>query len=242
MEILLKTSTKITKSPKKINTTNMKTQGEPILLSELEEKDEYEKVSTKVKVIEHLQTITVPTGKRVQEILVGDSSTVTKCSLWEQDIDTLSVGSCYLLKIFQVHEFASKKFVSKAKEGSEAIPIPDIGNIVNRPTQVQDEQITNAQIIAVPQLTKHKSCLRCKARVEPGEPPFGSCSKEDCQMFQRYDICKLQLSVKLLFLVDNGQIALYAYGQTVLDIAGTEDIDDYRRTIPPNTAFFIRFI
>ena len=87
LEILLKSSTKITKSPKKIDTTNMRSDNEEILLIELD--NELDKITTKVKVIEILQTITVSSGKRVQEVLVGDSSSVTKCSLWEQDIDTL---------------------------------------------------------------------------------------------------------------------------------------------------------
>ena len=59
---------------------------------------------------------------------------MTRCSLQEQDMDTSSVGSLYLLKNFEVHKFASKKFITKAKHGCEIIPIPDIGDIANRPT------------------------------------------------------------------------------------------------------------
>ena len=135
------------------------------------------------------------------------------------------VGSSYMLKNFEVHEFASKKFITKGKYGCEVIPILDIGEIAKRPNEVEDEEITNAQIIGVPQLMKYKSCLRCKARVEPSDPPFGRCSKDDCQMYQRYDICKMQLSVKLLFLVNDDHITLNAFGQTVLDIARTTNME-----------------
>ena len=163
----------------------------------------------------------------MQEVLVGDSSDVTKCSLWEQDIDTLSVGSSYLLKNFEVHEFASKKFITKAKHGCEIVPVPDIiGDIANRPSEIEDEEIKDAQIVGIPQLTKYKSCLRCKARVEPADSPFGRCSKDDCQMYQRYDICKMQLSVKLLFIVNGEQLSLNAFGQTVLDITNAKDMDE----------------
>lgn len=162
----------------------------------------------------------------MQEILVGDSSGTTRCSLWEQDIDTLSVGSSYLLKNFEVHEFASKKFITKTKHGCEVVEIPDIGDTANKPTNVEDEEIKDAQIVGVPQLTKYKSCLRCKARVEPADSPCGRCSKEDCQMYQRYDICKMQLSVKLLFIVNGEQLSLNAFGQTVLDIANAKDMDE----------------
>ena len=226
LDILLKSSSKIMKSPKKIDTTNMRSENEEICLDELDARNEYDKITTKVKVIQILQTVTVHSGKTVQEVLVGDSSGVTRCSLWEQDMDSLSVGSSYLLKNFEVHEFASKKYITKARHGCEIIPIEDIGDVADKPSEVQDEEIKNAQIVGVPQLTKYKSCLRCKARVEPSDPPFGRCSKEDCQMYQRYDICKIQLSVKLLFFVNNEQLTLSAFGQTLLDIANTTNMDD----------------
>lgn len=46
--------------------------------------------------------------------------------------------------------------------------------------------ITNARIIGVIQLDKYRACLKCKARVEPlNPPPLGRCSKSDCLMTQR---------------------------------------------------------
>ena len=115
--------------------------------------------------------------------------------------------------------------MTKAKYGRKIIPIPDIGDIANRPSEIQDEEIENAQIVGVPQLSKYKSCLHCKARVEPSDPPLGCCSKDDCEMYQHYDICTMQLLVKL-FLVDDEQHSLSAFGQIVLDIAKAKDMDE----------------
>lgn len=64
LEILLKSSTKITKSPKKIDTTNMRSDNEEILFIELDNRNELDKITTKVKVIEIPQTITVSWGKK----------------------------------------------------------------------------------------------------------------------------------------------------------------------------------
>ena len=66
LEILLKSSTKITKSPKKIDTTNMRSDNEEILI-ELDNKNELDKITTKVKVIEIPQTITVSWGKKYKK-------------------------------------------------------------------------------------------------------------------------------------------------------------------------------
>ena len=49
--------------------------------------------------------------------------------------------------------------------------------------------IKNVTIIGVPHLDKYKACLQCKARVEAQTPPFGRCSKVDCMMMQRYNLC-----------------------------------------------------
>lgn len=225
LEILLKNSTKITTSPKKIDTTNMTSSSDLIPLIDIDSKEEYEKVTTKVKVIKILQKITTASGKQVQELAIGDATHVTKCSLC---INSLTVGSSYMLKYFQVNDFGGKKFLTKPKVGSDAVPIEDIGMIPDAlyaELESKEEEIHNAQIIGVPQLMKYKSCLRCKARVEPSDPPFGRCSKEECRMYQRYDICKMQLSVKLLVLANNEQLALFAYGQTVLDIANFNNME-----------------
>ena len=167
--------------------------------------------------------------------MVADSSGITKCTLWENDIGLLKQGASYMLCNFIVREYACKKFISKAKEGSDIISIDDIGEV----TQIaltEDQQVHNGQIVGIPQLHKYRSCLRCKARVEPCNPPFARCSKEDCQMFQRYDICPSQISAKLLVMVNSSFLTFFAYGKTVLDLAGCtgdEVTEESLLQIPP---------
>ena len=79
-----------------------------------------------------------------------------------------------------------------------------------------------------------------KASNEPAHSPFGRCSRNDCQMYQRYEICKMQLSVKLLFIVNAEQLSLNALGQTVLDITNAKDMDELtEKLIPPIATFCI---
>ena len=210
---MLKGSTAITSSPKKFQTESVHLEEEPILLKELESKEDYEKVSVNIKV---LDPTTVPTGKKIQEVIIAGSS---KCTLWEDDIGSLAVGSSYLLKKFHVREYASKKFISKAREESEIFAIYDIGVTASSNEDPQPAEIHSALIVGVPQLDTYKSCLRCKARVEPANLPLGRCSKDECQMLQRYNVCPDQLSAKLLFSTETGMVSLFAYGKTVLALA-----------------------
>ena len=78
--------------------------------------------------------------------------------------------------------------------------VEDIGNTVAYAPDLQENStaITSAEIIAVPELDEYKGCLRCKARVEPLDSGLGQCSKKDCQMLQKYDVCPEHLSAKLM--------------------------------------------
>ena len=92
-----------------------------------------------------------------------------------------------------------------------------------------DDDITlqNVTIIGVPLLDTHRACLQCKARVEPLTPPLGRCSRADCKMMQRYDLCAQHTTAKLLLMYESeGQkkiIQLHAYGEQLHQIAGKED-------------------
>ena len=90
-----------------------------------------------------------------------------------------------------------------------------------------------------------KSCLKCKARVEPLTAPLGRCSKGDCAMMQRYDLCTEQLSAWLPVLhctsaSDNRFYkTVHAFGSVVQQLAGVGDgevtVDDLLNTPPFKT-------
>ena len=76
------------------------------------------------------------------------------------------------------------------KQGSDTLYIENIGLVADHEEEEPAEKITDTYIIGVPKLDSYKCCLRCKARVEPSETTLGRCSKPDCGMLQRYDVCK----------------------------------------------------
>ena len=120
-------------------------------------------------------------GKRKQEVIVGDGSRVGEGMLWEEHTDRLEEG-----------KLLAKRFLLMARDSCEVMEVADIGE-VEVPNNSDDDDgevggsLSNAQIIAVPQLDSYKSCLICKARVELSDPPLGQCSK--CLTSQRYNLC-----------------------------------------------------
>ncbi len=81
-----------------------------------------------------------------------------------------------------------------------------------------------AQIVAVQELNKYRSCFSCKARVEPVQKGLGRCSKEDCQMLQKYDVCPEQLyKQNWCSWVNQSSYPCTFYGTTLLDLAGKKD-------------------
>ena len=64
-------------------------------------------------------------------------------------------------------------------------PIEDIDNTVTPPeTDEEYTTIHHVQIIGISHLDTYKSCIQCKARVEPQTPPLAKCTNEDCLMIQ----------------------------------------------------------
>ena len=88
--------------------------------------------------------------------------------------------------------------------------------------------IEDVTVAGVPYFNTYKSCLQCKARVEPHTEDLGKCSKVDCMMMQRYDLCPEHTTAKLMLLYrkDGVQktVFAFAYGDTLHKIAGTDDI------------------
>ena len=237
MELLLKGSTAINVSPRKIVFPSSSVE-KVMMLEEIQQSTEYDKVTLEAKVVEVSEAVTVATGKRMQEILIADANASMKCTLWEEDVGTMQEGISYRLCNFMVREYASKKFISKPKDGASVAQVQDIGVVTLNDNSEDDETVIyKAQIVAVPQLNKYHACLRCKARVEPCDVPFGRCSREDCGMLQRYDICPSQISAKLLIMTEGKFVTLFAYGKTILELLETENSDSITEeqllVIPP---------
>ena len=231
MEVMLKGNTIIVESEKDINKSLLDCEdvNTPafITLSQLLTTQNFQRVSMNVKVIE-LKTPTYVTGEKMkQDVIIADSTGNAKLTLWEKDVNSLDLVQSYSLCNFTVREYHSKKYLSMPKEGYEIRKISDIGTVNEDPLDESEREVMelhNAQIIGVPQLDSYKSCLTCKARVDPESPPLGRCTK--CDMLQRYDMCVEQMSAKILFMKkfpgdpQSTIKPLHAFGRIVQDLAG----------------------
>ena len=84
-----------------------------------------------------------------------------------------------------------------AKEDSEIIHIEDIGAVAEQKDRDDEQWVINYVTVGgVPYFDTYKSCLQCKARVEPQTERLGKCSKMECMMTQRYDLCPQHSTAK----------------------------------------------
>ena len=140
-ELMLKSSTKINQSPKKLDVASLMadvtTASKVITLSSLDSLDEFQKITVNVKVLE-LKDQTEVGGKAKRDIFVADESSTARVTVWEGHINTMDQDESYCLKNFMVREYQNIKYLTMAKEGSEIIPIEDIG-VVARQADTDDE-------------------------------------------------------------------------------------------------------
>ena len=103
-------------------------------------------------------------SKKKQDVKVAGTCQVV---LREEITGLLEKDHSYTLNSF----ITSTKFLSMACEGSNILPIPDVGDVSNDDDSDNLEMITKVVIVRVLQLDSYKSCLRCKARIESTTPP-----------------------------------------------------------------------
>lgn len=218
MEILLKGNTEIKESPKKFKLSKLDLDDETpsnIKLADLDSRSVYDRVSVTVKVLKCSDPVHVSNDKKKQDITIADLSAVSKITLWQENIGKVQTGMSYNLDNFMVREYASTKFLTYLRHCEVKLCGAD--------SDKEETTLSDALIVAVLQLDSYKSCLRCKARVEPESPPLGRCSKPDCTMLQRYDVCSEHISAKLLFKDSRDMHTLYGYGDMVKNLSGITD-------------------
>ena len=231
-ELMLKSGSTIKESPKKIDVSmliadNEKSNNE-ITLEQLPEMALFQKVIVTVKAIKVNDTVQL-SEKMKQDIIVADQTATARVTLWEDNVGAFNEGSSYILKNFVVRVYQSTKYLSMGGDATEIVPIEDIGVVAAASDINEEEEVTlhNVVIIGVPHLDTHKACLQCKARVESLTPPLGQCSKPECKMIQRFDLCIDQTAAKLLLMHEmDGQnkiIRVHAFGEHLGQIVGHEE-------------------
>ena len=227
-DVMLKSNTQIKSSSKKLDMGTIMSstmESKPITLDTLNTLPQYDKVTVNVKVLQLLKTEEVGQDKKVKrDVLVADRTATAKLVLWEQHVNHLEEGKSYCLKHFHVKEFKSKKHLSMPKNDFSITLIDDLEDTVDEiPTDDEHTTIYNAIIIGVAELDNYRSCLQCRARVEPQTPPLGKCTRADCHMIQLFDMCPEQISTRVMLrhVTNEGihsNITCSAYGNLVYQL------------------------
>ena len=126
-------------------------------------------------------------GRAKRDVCVADGSGTARVSIWEGNVNAMHKDQSYCLKNFMVREYQTTKSLTMAKEGSEIIPIEDIGAVAEQGDR--DDELWVINNVTVAYFDTYESCLQCKARIEPHTDCLGKCSKMDCMMMQRFDLC-----------------------------------------------------
>ena len=204
-EVMLKSGTKVLKSPEKVDLSNIpdsSSESPVVKISDMDGKDRFDCVTVRSKVKEVMEAEKLEDGSVKQDAVCVDSSGVLRITVWGDCVNKMKVNCSYSLKNFMVQEYLGTKYLTMGRSPkSEVVVVDDIGPVV---TSMGDDfvvkrEIQNAAVIGVDELEQHKSCLRCKGRVEPsGSGCIGRCSRSDCGMLQLYEECSSQWSAKLL--------------------------------------------
>ena len=227
-DVMLKSSSQIRESPRKIDVQSLliETEALNITLDTLQQKELFQKVTVSIKVYEVKDPITI-SDKSMQDVFIADKSSTARVALWEDNVGSMEQGRSYTLKNFVVRVFQSIKYLTMGGEGAELIPIKDIGTVALQ-SKAQDLDceavLHNVTIVGVLHLDTARVCLNCKGRVEPQTPPLGKCSRPDCQMMQRYDLCTKNTTGKLMLMYESEGQCKYtqvtAHGEQLQQIVG----------------------
>ena len=178
-EIILKETTTILPSPKKMKNENSKAEDTPIInfkINQLEETTLYTSINFKAKVISLSPTFTInQLKKQKQEVIVADETGHCEMSIWEENVNTLIQSKSYLFTNTNIIEFKGKRVINMEKHLSNFTEIPDLENIITPEASPSTVLLENAFVIAVLDLKDYRMCVSCKGKVDPFKEDMAIC-------------------------------------------------------------------
>ena len=188
-------------SPRKIQPVQASI--ETIALNELRDVPDFDIVTVSAKVGKSGEKIEVKPGLFKQDLAISDETGTARLTLWQDTIDSLTVGTSYSLQGLQVRSFKDKKYLSEPKSGFEFAVVADIQAVLIE-SEDQDKQVFNASITGA-WVTNIMMCQACKGTIQYKDNQFGTCEK--CNMTQKLDKCAQKLSAKVLVI--DGERKMY---------------------------------
>ena len=222
-EILLKSTSRMEPSNRKFSIDDIANIGAPfITLDQLDERKIFDNVCLEAKVIRVDEPVKVAGEKKKQQVIVADSTAAARLYLWEGDVGRLISGQSYKFKNIVIQSYQESKFLSIPREGATIAEIDDIGEVGEDDTADETSTVYAAEVVAVLMLESYLACLVCKSKVEKTEENLGYCTK--CNVEQRIDVCKKQLSARLLISAADTYITLNGFGNNIQEIVGAEEV------------------
>ena len=223
LEVVLKSYSKVERSEVQFSVDNVKTIGSTsIKLDQLQDFNEYDRVTVRASVLNASEQQTVGSGKIKQDVTIADKTAQATVTLWEQNVDILKIGQSYQLNRLEVRHYLGQYHLSFPSTGASVEPIDDIGPVINEPSADSDETlIEGVTVLGVQQLDEVYSCIHCKKSVQPTKnSSLGIC--DTCQTAQK--LASPKLSAKLIFEHQKNIITVKAYDDALHTIVGEEDV------------------
>ena len=128
-----------------------------ITLGALPQRENFEKVTVKIKVLEVKEAVHVA-DKLKQDVIVADHTGTANVSLWQEHVNTLNADATVSRTFWS--RISVKKYLSMSKVATEVTPIDDIGVVVEQADTEDEVTVQNVTIIGVPHLNIYKACLQ----------------------------------------------------------------------------------
>ena len=225
LEVIMKSHSRVEGSPKKFCIEDLSAiSSNLIILENLQNKCNFEKVTFSAKAIRVDDPIRVGAGKTKQDIAVADASSTARVTLWENDIGKLTQDVSYKFTNLIVRTYNREKYLSLPKEGATIEEIEDIGNVDEDETC--DSSVTvyyGAQVLSA-SLDNYCVCLSCKKKIKPTTEHLGRCTS--CSALQRLDKCATQMSAKLVLSSGTDYLTLLCFGSNLNDIVQVKPVTE----------------
>lgn len=226
--MVVKGNTQITQSETQFAIEDPDTVGSTaISLNQLEEMAEYDKVNINVKIIDVTPPQIVGNGKVKQDVIIADSTGTTNLTLWESDINTVTISQSYSMKRLLVRVFNSRHYLSLPSSGAIIEQIDDIyipG--ANQTTDSSSETTNDVSVIGILELNAYKMCIKCTNRVNSfdNDDTLGRC--QSCNMVQLMTNCEDNIMTQLVVSTNGSDTksfqTVFAYGNIIKDITSHE--------------------
>ena len=226
LEVVLRSYSKIEKSDVNFEIEDSKTIGSELIeLKDLGNKEEYDKITVRAQVIKLADPAQVSRGLTKQEVTIADSTEATILTLWEEDINKLSLGQTYQFNRVIVRTYRGKRQLSFPPSGASVEEIEDFNEVVDDSYDLDhDNLVEGAKVIGVSELGRIYICVQCKkgtVQRSPENAKIGCC--QQCNTIQCLSLEKQ--TCKLLVEARGEHVSVRAYGEMMKAIVNTESED-----------------